>query len=123
MRKAARLRIGRFTPFKKNMSWTPTTTVAGHWSKVKFSHLFFKIKVADSGVTESKLFEYEWAVSTVSDDLGDYVICLCWSTVFYQQRRYPPENADMPLSADRFYGDASSPFPAELDQKYQYFVQ
>ncbi len=34
--------------------------------------------------TESKLFEIQCEVSEVSDDFGCFVICWCWSTVFYQ---------------------------------------
>ncbi len=45
--------------------------------------------------TESKLLEVQCEVSTVSYDLGCYVICWCWSTVFsevHSQRRHLPRN-------------------------------
>ncbi len=45
--------------------------------------------------TESMLLEVQCEVSTVSDDLGCHVICLCWSTVFsevHSQRSHLPGN-------------------------------
>ncbi len=41
------------------------------------------------------LLEVQCEVSTVSDDLGCHVICLCWSTVFsevHSQRSHLPGN-------------------------------
>ncbi len=43
--------------------------------------------------TESMFLEVQCEVSTVSDDLGCHVICLCWSTVFsevHSQRSHLP---------------------------------
>ncbi len=45
--------------------------------------------------TESMLLEVQCEVSTVCDDLGDHVICWCWSTVFsedHSQRSHLPGN-------------------------------
>ncbi len=45
--------------------------------------------------TEYMLLEVQCEISTVSDDLGSYVICWCWSTVFsevHSQRSHLPGN-------------------------------
>ncbi len=50
-------------------------------------------------------------------DLGCYVICWCWSTVFsevHSQRRHLPGNFRALPSADKLYGDADLIFQLDL---------
>ncbi len=50
--------------------------------KVNFAfHLEIKVWSMEE---DSKLFEVQCEVSTVSDDLGCHAVCWCWSIVFYQ---------------------------------------
>ncbi len=70
--------------------------------KVNFAfHLEIKVWSMEE---DSKLFEVQCEVSTVSDDLGCHAVCWCWSIVFYQvksQRNRLPGDF-----ADKLYGDA-----------------
>ncbi len=83
--------------------------------------------------TESMLLEVQCEVSTVSDDLGCYVICWCWSTVFskvHSQRSNLPEHF---RALHAFFGwqalwRCGFHFPAGLGtcphcQRYQKLVQ
>ncbi len=66
------------------------------------------------------LLEVQCEVSTVSDDLGCHVICLCWSTVFFFKSTvnaaiYQDILVDfMCPSADKLYGDADLIFQQDL---------
>ncbi len=85
---------------QKHLTWTKEKnnyTVA-QWSKVLFSDES-KFCLSESGGRVERhritLLEVQCDVSTVSDDLGDHVICWCWSTLFsevHSQRSHLPGN-------------------------------
>ncbi len=71
---------------KEKKNWT-----VAQWSKVLFSDKSkFSFSFGNQGLeedwrgTESKLLEVQCEVSTVSDDLGCFDVCWCWSIVIYQ---------------------------------------
>ncbi len=92
---------------QKHLTWAveKKNWAVAQWSKVlfsdesKFGHFIWKqgprVLEEEWRGTESMLLEVQCEVSTVSDDLGCHVICLCWSTVFsevHSQRSHLPGN-------------------------------
>ncbi len=69
--------------------------------------------------TESMLLEVQCEVSTVSDDLGCYVICWCWPTCFLKSTVNAAIYQEilehfMHPSAKKLYGDADFNFQQDL---------